>query len=58
MKTFEGNVTRAARRNAARKAGTLTEWRNRDRHAITKVVGVDAKGNKIVRGTQIVGAPN
>ena len=54
---MEGNVTRAERRNAARKAGTLTKWSERDHYVIRKSVGVNAKGNPIIRVTQVVGAP-
>lgn len=57
MKTLEGNVTRAERRNLARNAGTLSKWRERDRIGVRQVIGHDAKGNQVIRVTQVVGAP-
>ena len=53
---MEGNATRAERRNAARAAGNIGKWRERDRHAITHVI-INAKGDKEKRITAVVGPP-
>ena len=54
MKHVEGNLSRAQRRDAARAAGNIKDWRHRQRYVITHLV-LNEKGEKTPRYQQVVG---